>query len=244
VTFGQKAVEPNDGIAVVVGAGGGVGAALLEGLSMGGRYVQVIGFGRHTMPAIDFTDEASIAAAAASLASESGKLRLLVVASGYLHGAPLQGKAAQPERSLAQLDAEYLQHIFAINVIGPALLLKHFAPLLPSQGGCKVALLSAKVGSIGDNALGGWYGYRASKAALNQLVKTASIELTRRNRSSVCVALHPGTVSTALSEPFAKAGLNVRPAAQAALELLGVIESLVVAQTGGFYDYRGQELPW
>ena len=102
----------------------------------------------------------------------------------------------------------------------------------------------AKVGSIGDNALGGWYGYRASKAALNQIVKTASIELARRSRQAVCVALHPGTVDTPLSQPFAKAGLNVRPPAVAAAELLAVLAGLTHAQTGGFFDYRGQALPW
>jgi NAD(P)-dependent dehydrogenase (short-subunit alcohol dehydrogenase family) len=100
------------------------------------------------------------------------------------------------------------------------------------------------VGSIGDNALGGWYGYRASKAALNQLVKTASIELTRRNKQSVCVALHPGTVATTLSHPFAKTGLNVRPADEAASDLLRVLDGLQAADTGCLVDYRGQKLPF
>jgi NAD(P)-dependent dehydrogenase (short-subunit alcohol dehydrogenase family) len=104
--------------------------------------------------------------------------------------------------------------------------------------------VSAKVGSIGDNALGGWYGYRASKAALNQLVKTASIELARRNPQAVCVALHPGTVDTALSQPFAKTGLKVRPAAEATSDLLGVLAGLTTAQTGALVDYQGQTLPW
>jgi NAD(P)-dependent dehydrogenase (short-subunit alcohol dehydrogenase family) len=100
------------------------------------------------------------------------------------------------------------------------------------------------VGSIGDNALGGWYGYRASKAALNQMVKTASIELARRHESVCCVALHPGTVDTALSEPFAKSRLNVRPSNQAASEILKVIEGLSSLSNGRFFDYLGVELPW
>ena len=166
-------------------------------------------------------------------------LRLLLVASGFLHG-----QAGQPERSWSHLDADYLQHVFLVNTLGPALLIKHLFPLLPKRGPCVAAFVSARVGSIADNALGGWYGYRASKAALNQLVKTASIELTRRNPDSVCVALHPGTVDTALSQPFAKTGLKVRPPEQAAGELLGVIAGLRPASTGALIDYQGQTLPF
>ena len=93
-------------------------------------------------------------------------------------------------------------------------------------------------------SLGGWYGYRASKSALNQLVKTAAIELTRRNKDSICVSLHPGTVASALSQPFAKAGLNVRPASEAASDLLGVLAELTPADTGCLIDYTGQKLPF
>jgi NAD(P)-dependent dehydrogenase (short-subunit alcohol dehydrogenase family) len=106
------------------------------------------------------------------------------------------------------------------------------------------AFLSARVGSIGDNALGGWYGYRASKAALNQLVHTAAIELARRNRDALCVALHPGTVDTGLSQPFAKTGLQVRPPDVAAVELLGVIDGLPPGSSGGFFDHRGLTVAW
>ena len=106
------------------------------------------------------------------------------------------------------------------------------------------AFLSARVGSIGDNALGGWYGYRASKAALNQLVHTAAIELARRNREALCVALHPGTVDTALSQPFAKTGLQVRPPDVAASELMRVIDHLPAGSSGGFFDHHGLRIPW
>jgi NAD(P)-dependent dehydrogenase (short-subunit alcohol dehydrogenase family) len=242
------------GLALVIGAGGGLGAALLAGLRASGTVV--LGLGRHTVPALDLTDEASVAAAAGWVAGECAAralpLRTLVVASGFLHG-PVGGAGgravagaenAQPERSWSQLDPTWLAHCFAVNAIGPALVVKHFFPLLARSGPCVAGFLSAKVGSIGDNALGGWYGYRASKAALNQIVRTASIELARRNRQAVCVALHPGTVETALSQPFAKAGLNVRPPAVAAQELLAVLAGLTPAQTGGFFDYRGQALPW
>ena len=237
-------------VAVVIGAGGGLGAALVRQASQGGQadgssgaYRSVLPLGRHTQPPLDYTDEASVAAAACWVAAQCAEsaleLRLLVVASGFLHG-----ESGQPERSWAHLDAAYLNHVFAINTIGPALVMKHFFPLLPKTGRCVAGFVSAKVGSIGDNALGGWYGYRASKAALNQLVKTASIELTRRNKESICVALHPGTVDTPLSQPFAKTGLKVRPPDEAARDLLAVLDGLAPSDTGGLVDYRGQRLPF
>ena len=228
------------GTALVIGSGG-IGAALANALEKNGDFARVITLGRSSTPRVDYTDEATLADAAAWLASEcaAAPLRLIIVASGILHK---DGRG--PERSWAQLDATYLAEVFAINAIGPALVIKHFFPLLPKEGAATVAMISAKVGSIGDNALGGWYGYRASKAALNQLVKTASIELTRRNKLSICVALHPGTVATALSLPFAKAGLSVRPAAEAAADLLRVVHSLTPAVTGEFFDYQGAKLPW
>ncbi len=229
-------------LALVIGAGGGLGAALVQQLSVDVQY-RVLALSRNTQPAIDYTDEASLRTAAEwvaeQCAAQQADLRLLVVASGFLHG-----EQGQPERSWSHLDADYLTHVFRINTIGPALVMKHFLPLLPKQGRCVAGFVSAKVGSIGDNALGGWYGYRASKAALNQLVKSASIELARRNSQAVCVALHPGTVDTALSQPFAKTGLKVRPAAEAANDLLVVLTGLTPVQTGALVDYQGQTLPW
>ena len=234
---------PDLGLTLVIGAGGGIGAALVARLRAGGDAAEVIGLGRLTTPALDYQDEASVQAAAQWVAQRraaSGQsLRLLIVATGFLHG-----DAGQPERSFTNLDAAYLQQVFAINTLGPALVMKHFLPLMPKQGRCVAGFVSAKVGSIGDNALGGWYGYRASKAALNQLVKTASIEMTRRNKQSICVALHPGTVATALSQPFAKTGLNVRPANEAAGDLLRVLDGLQAVDTGCLVDYQGQKLPF
>ncbi len=133
---------------------------------------------------------------------------------------------------------------FAVNTIGPALLIKHLLPLLPRAGKSVFATLSAKVGSIGDNHLGGWYSYRASKAALNQIVRTAAIELKRRQPEAVCVALHPGTVESPLSAPFGRSGLDVQSPATAAERLVGVIDTLTPASSGGFFDYRGTALPW
>jgi NAD(P)-dependent dehydrogenase (short-subunit alcohol dehydrogenase family) len=133
---------------------------------------------------------------------------------------------------------------FAVNAIGPALLLKHLLPLLPPSGKSVFALLSARVGSIADNQLGGWYSYRASKAALNQIVRTAAVELRRRSPEALCVSLHPGTVHSRLSAPFTKSGLHVRPASDAAFDLLKVIDGLQPSQSGEFFDYRGEPLPW
>jgi NAD(P)-dependent dehydrogenase (short-subunit alcohol dehydrogenase family) len=231
--------------ALVIGASGGLGAALHGALQSHGGYGQVLGLSRSESlqgaPLLDITDEASIASSAAWLAArcEAKPLRLMIVASGFLHA-----QGASPERSFKDLDAAYLAQTFAINAIGPALLLKHFSPLLPKQGLVKWVFVSAKVGSIGDNALGGWYGYRASKAALNQIVKTASIELARRNREVCCMAMHPGTVDTALSQPFAKAGLKVRAPAMAAQEILQTVDQLNAQHNGQFLDYGGAELPW
>lgn len=231
------------GLALIIGAGGGLGVALVAQLEGDAGYAQVLGLGRHTEVPVDYFDESSLAAAArhvAAICSASElELRLLVVTTGFLHG-----EQGQPERSWAHLDADYLHHVFKINTLGPALVMKHFLPLFPKHGRCVAGFMSAKVGSIGDNALGGWYGYRASKAALNQLVKTASIELTRRNRQSICVALHPGTVDTSLSQPFAKTGLKVRLAPEAAVDLMSVIHALEPEDTGCLLDYLGQKLPF
>jgi NAD(P)-dependent dehydrogenase (short-subunit alcohol dehydrogenase family) len=227
--------------ALVIGASGGLGAALAQALRTDTRYAQVLALSRASVPPIDYSNEDSLAQAAQWVAEQcaTAPLRLVIVATGMLH---ING--AGPEKSLANIDGAYLQSVFAVNAIGPALVLKHFAPLMPKLGEVRIVMLSAKVGSMADNALGGWIGYRASKAALNQIVKTASIELVRRNKASVCVALHPGTVDTALSKPFGKSGLNVRAPNVAAGEILGVIHGLSAPDTGSFVDYIGAKLPW
>ena len=234
------------GVTLVIGAGGGIGAALLMRLQDRGE--TVIALGRRTEPALDYRDEASLTACARLVAAqlETSGLPLvrLVVATGFLHGQISGGADAGPERSWQHLDPAALAHNFLINATGPAMVIKHFLPLLPKQGRCVAAFLSARVGSVGDNRLGGWYAYRASKAALNQLVHTASIELARRNRDAVCVVLHPGTVHTPLSQPFAKTGLQVRQPDVAAQELLSVMDGLVADQTGGFFDHLGKTVPW
>ncbi len=214
---------------VVVGAGGGIGAALAERLEQAGQVV--LRLGRRSDPRLDLLDEASIAAAAAV----AGRgLQLVIDATGFLHGGGML-----PEKRLPQLDPAWLAHSFAVNAIGPALLMKHFLPRLARDGRAVFATLSARVGSITDNRAGGWYGYRASKAALNQLMRTAAIELARTHPGAVCVALHPGTVATALSAPFAKVGLDVQTPALAAQRLLTVVDALEPAQTGLLIDQHG-----
>lgn len=233
-------------LTVVLGGTGGVGAALVDALQARGETVLAIG--RRTDPALDYTQPESVAVCAQQvadrLAQRGETLARLIVATGFLHGDTASGVRAEPERSWQHLDADALTHSFAVNAIGPALVMRHFFPLLPRQGPCLAAFFSARVGSIGDNALGGWYAYRAAKAALNQLVHTAAIELARRNREAVCVALHPGTVDTPLSQPFAKTGLKVRPPEVAAAELIAVMDGLSAAQTGGFFDHQGKTVPW
>ena len=235
----QRADASQGGLAVVIGGSGGIGAALVSQLQREGHYAQVLALSRRSTPAVDVTDEASVAGLAATLADSGLPLRLLIIASGVLHGPSMQ-----PEKSLAALDPAALAQSFAVNAIGPALVMKHLLPLMPKQGRAVCAALSARVGSIGDNQLGGWYAYRAAKAALNQLVHTAAIELRRQRPQALCVALHPGTVDTGLSAPFAKTGLEVRGPAEAAEQLLAVLEGLAPAQSGGFYDWRGDPVPW
>lgn len=229
---------PSGGVAAVFGATGGIGSALLRALQDTSTFSHVLGFSRQTTPAIDLLDEASLDWAVAH-AADLGDIRLVIDATGFLHDAN-----QTPEKSWRQLDADWLARSFAINAIGPALIMKHVLPRLPRNGKAVFATLSAKVGSIGDNRLGGWYAYRASKAALNQLVRTASVELARRSAEALCVALHPGTVATSLSSPFAASGLEVHTPAAAADHLLRVIDQLAPDANGGFFDWRGQTLPW
>ena len=229
----------NGSIAVVIGSSGGIGAAVIDALKQSGTFAEVIGFSRTSEPGIDLLDEQTVITAAQTIKTRQMDLRLVFDATGFLHG-----DGFTPEKALSAITPEHMAHAFAINAMGPALLMKHFLPLLPKHAKSVFASLSAKVGSINDNALGGWYSYRASKAALNQFVHTAAIALAREKPEAVCVALHPGTVDTGLSSDFTKAGLTVRQPAEAAALLLDVLDRLTPAQTGGFFDYKGDSLPW
>jgi hypothetical protein len=242
-SIGAKSIDgldsfPKAGVAVIFGASGGIGSALVAALSSTNSFRQVIGFSRKSSPPVDLLDEASLERAAA-FAAEMGELRLVIDATGFLHDSR-QG----PEKSWRQLDVGNLARAFALNAIGPALIMKHVLPRLPRLGKAVFATLSARVGSIGDNRLGGWYSYRASKAALNQLVRTAAVELARRSPEGICVALHPGTVATPLSAPFTAAGHRAHTPAEAARHLLAVVDKLPAEANGGFFDWQGEPVPW
>ncbi|MDZ4394588.1 SDR family NAD(P)-dependent oxidoreductase [Cypionkella sp.] len=211
--------------ALVIGASGGIGAALVAGLRTRGEVVAL----SRAADGLDVTDEASVVRV---LGGVSGLFDGVFIASGAL---------GVLEKSLKALTAQAMLEQFAVNAVGPALVIKHLVPLLPKDRVARVGVLSARVGSIGDNALGGWYSYRAAKAALNQLVHTAAIELARSHPLAVLACLHPGTVATAFT-----AGYPARKDAPevAAGRLIDVLEGLTPAQSGGFYDYMGKALPW
>ncbi len=217
---------------LVIGGTGAIGMALAALLRESGP---VAVLGRRTAPPVELTDEASLAQAAASLRAAAPFSRI-VDATGAL---VIDG--AGPEKRLADLDPSVLARAFAVNAIGPALLLKHFSGLLPRSGRCVFATLSARVGSIGDNLLGGWYGYRASKAALNQIVRTAAVEIARKRPEALVLALHPGTVRTRLSAPFTGPDQGMT-ADESASRLLQVMDA--ATQTGVFLDYAGNAVPW
>ena len=223
--------------ALVLGASGAIGGALAAQLRDVPYCAKMLTLGRSTTPAVDFDAPPSIAEAAHSLFTQ-GPWNLVLVATGML-----QGPTGKPEKRLTDLSAEHMAASFAVNTIGPALALAHFAPQLAHGERSVLAVLSAKVGSIGDNRLGGWYSYRASKAALNMVVKTAAIELARTHPQAVVAALHPGTVDSALSAPFRGAQIW-RPARDAARDLLAVIDGLQPEDSGGFWAYDGQRLRW
>jgi NAD(P)-dependent dehydrogenase (short-subunit alcohol dehydrogenase family) len=216
---------------LVVGASGGIGGALVSALAARG---EVVGVSRRD-DGLDVTDEASVVRLLGGL---EGPFDLVVVATGAL---VLDGVG--PEKSLKAVTAGAMAAQFALNTIGPALVIKHGLRLVPRDRVAKLAVLSARVGSIGDNALGGWYGYRAAKAALNQILKTASIEAARSHPQSVLVALHPGTVETGLA-PAHRAGHPAMAPFVAAANLLAVLDRLGPADSGGFFDWKGDVVPW
>lgn len=230
---------PPTELAIVTGATGGIGAALVLALRQDSPPREVVGLCRAGAPPFDVTDEASIAAAAESIDRLALPLRLVVHAVGTL-----EGQGCRAEKTWRHIDADAMQRAFAINTTGTALVMKHFLPRLARQGRSVFAALSARVGSIADNGLGGWYSYRASKAALNQLVRCAAIELRRTHPGAACVALHPGTVATPLTAGRDTSRLDVQPPAIAARRLLDVLARVDPGQSGGFLDQHGRTIPW
>jgi len=233
--------------AVIFGASGGIGAALASAVAASGRHAQVWAGSRAgrsapagTAPfAFDLTDEASIAAAAAQIGA-AGPVTLAIVATGVLSDGP----GFQPEKSYKAQDPAAYARAFATNATGPALIGKHFLPLLPRRERAVFAALSARVGSIGDNRLGGWHAYRASKAALNMILRNFAIELGRSHQQAVVAALHPGTVQTDLSAPFTGSGegRQLFTPAESAAHLMSVIDRLSPADSGQAFAWDGQPI--
>lgn len=224
--------EDRPATALVIGASGGIGAALADALAARGLSVTRLAR-REGGP--DLRDPAATERAFAAL---SGPFAQIWVATGILAPA-----GRRPEKALREIDAAAMAEMFAVNTIGPALVLRHAPRWLPRRGRSLLAVLSARVGSIGDNALGGWHAYRASKAALNMLLKGAAIELARTHPQAVAVALHPGTVDSPFTAGFSPAHGKLPPA-EAARRLLAVTEALTPADSGSFRDHRGEVVPW
>ncbi len=224
--------------ALVIGASGGIGGAITQALQADPRCGAVLRLSRRDTPGFDVTDEASVAEAAQGIASEVDGLDLVFNATGAL---TIDGVG--PEKALKGIDPQAMLRQFALNAVGPALILKHFGGLMPRDRRAVFASLSARVGSIGDNHLGGWISYRAAKAAQNQIIRTAAIEIARTRPLAVVAALHPGTVETGLSVGYRGTHVSVAPP-EAAGNLLAVLDGLPPEKTGGFFAYDGSVVEW
>lgn len=233
--------------AAVFGASGGIGRALVEALAARGTQVIYAGSRSGAAPslsgvrpfAFDLADEASIAASAEAMRDDPPEW--VIVATGVLTLADGTG----PERTYKRLDPASMAEVLALNTIGPALIAKHCLALMPRGRAFRFAALSARVGSISDNRLGGWHSYRASKAALNMLLKNFALEMARTHPEGVIVGLHPGTVDSALSQPFQSnlAEGQLTAPEDAAANLLGVLSRLQPEHSGRVFDFRGEEIP-
>lgn len=218
--------------ALIIGSSGGIGSAVCEALGQAGADVTALS---RRADGLDVTDEASVAR---HLGGLTGTFDLILLTTGALEIA-----GATPEKTIRDLSPRSLADQFAVNAIGPAMVIKHAWPLIPRDRRSVIAVLSARVGSIGDNRLGGWYAYRSAKAAVNQIVHTAAIELGRTHKQAICVSLHPGTVQTPFTQKYLGRHPSVPPN-EAAENLLAVIDGLMVEQSGGFYDWAGREVAW
>ncbi|QYX56149.1 SDR family oxidoreductase [Roseovarius sp. SCSIO 43702] len=218
--------------ALIIGASGGIGQAITASLRQAGTAVTTLS---RSEDGLDITDEASVEAALSRLGEP---FDLIFVTTGAL---VIDG--AEPEKALDQVTPRAMLDQFRVNCIGPSMVLKHARHLIPRDRRAVFAALSARVGSIGDNGIGGWYSYRTAKAALNQMIHTAAIELRRTHKQSICVTLHPGTVATDLTEKYLGRHSSVKPS-EAAGNLLRVIEGLEAQDTGLFFDWAGKRVEW
>jgi NAD(P)-dependent dehydrogenase (short-subunit alcohol dehydrogenase family) len=253
--FGTSLIEAN---ALIVGASQGIGLGFMQQLVADGRFGRIYGTYRrpdtaeglislaqthpHLTPLMmDVTSEDSMAQAVARMQATTPRLHLVVYCVGLLHDGDFQ-----PEKSVRQITSDQLVRSFQVNAVGAALLTKHLFPLLKHDQPSVFGAISAKVGSIGDNRLGGWYGYRASKAALNMLIKTASLEYARKSPNTIFALLHPGTTDTRLSQPFQR-GVppeKLFPVARTVAQLMAVMDGLEPSDSGAFWSWDGSRLPW
>lgn len=216
---------------LIIGASGGIGSALCDGYAA--RGAEVTGLSR-SADGFDITDPGSVDRHLDGL----GPFDIVFVATGALEIGD-----AEPEKTIRAIEAQAMADQFALNAIGPALVLRHAHALLPRGGPGRLAVLSARVGSIGDNRIGGWISYRSAKAAVNQIVHTAAIELARTHKEAALVALHPGTVATRFTEKYLGRHPSVPPG-EAAANLIGVLDGIGPAQSGQFFDWKGEAVPW
>ena len=224
--------------AIIVGSGGGIGKALKNELVSSDLFKQVICFSKSNDLLLDITNKNEIEKVTNELKKNEIKVNLLINTVGFLHN-----ESFFPEKKISDIDTNYLLNSFKLNTIGHALIIKYFSPLFDEKEKSFLVSLSARVGSISDNYLGGWFGYRSSKAALNQIIKSASIELNRTKPNMILASIHPGTVYTKLSKPFIKE-TNCFSTTQSAKKILKTIYRLNYNDSGKFLDYEGKVIPY
>ena len=235
--------------AVVIGASGGIGSSMTSHLAGMENVRRIVALSRTPIEEtdkisshhIDLQNAESIDVAAQFAKSALQDIHLVIVASGILHDQEMQ-----PEKAMRQINGDNFARVMAVNAIGPALIIKHFTPLMPRTGKAVLAVVSARVGSISDNYLGGWYAYRASKAAVNQIIRTSSIEIARNNNQAVVISLHPGTTDTKLSKPFQGSVTKDQlfSPSHSAECMLRVIENVTASVSGKLLSWDGSELPY
>ncbi len=223
-------------IALVFGISGGIGSNIYNQLKK--KNFKVFGVSRATENNSNILSEQYLKSLSLKLKEQNIKIKIFINTIGFLHD-----KFYTPEKKIQDINLEYMKKCFEINTIPTALMIKYFCPLMIKEEKSIFATISAKVGSISDNFLGGWYSYRASKAALNQIIKTSSIEQKRLNKNMIMVAVHPGTVNTKLSSPFI-GKKKVQTPIESANKIINLLDNLTSKDSGLFFDYNNNIIPF
>tara|TARA_B100000886_G_C20345816_1_gene458648 strand:- start:181 stop:870 length:690 start_codon:yes stop_codon:yes gene_type:complete len=229
-------MSENNNIALIFGVSGGIGSNIYNQLKR--KNFKVYGFSRETDPDNDIISEQYLKALSLKFIKHNIKIKMFINTIGFLHD-----NYYSPEKKLQDINLEYMKKCFEVNAIPTALMIKYFCPLMTKNEKSIFASISAKVGSISDNYLGGWYSYRASKAALNQIIKTSSIEQKRLNKNLIMVSVHPGTVDTKLSSPFI-GKRKVQTPSESATKIINLLENLTFKDSGLFFDYNNNIIPF